>query len=214
MTTTVSEGGEDLADILDKMDPKKRESLINSALTEFGNNPFDKASTNVIVKNAGISKGLLYHYFDNKEALYDYLIDFYFTKSIGELGDKFNDDEPDLLKRIEDMVRAKVQYLESFPAIVNFAKVFYHNYSIDDAKDIMEKYIPKRYMDFYTRNVDYTLFREGVDIQKAINTVQWTLEKISENFATALVNNLPVTVEDAFKEVEDYIVHFRDTYYK
>jgi shikimate kinase len=37
------------------MDPEKRERLINAALEEFGNHEFDKASTNVIVKNAGIS---------------------------------------------------------------------------------------------------------------------------------------------------------------
>lgn len=203
-----------MADILEKMDPDKRERLINSALTEFGNNPFEKASTNVIVKNAGISKGLLYHYFDSKELLYEYLVDFYFTKTISELSDQFNDEEPDILKRLEDMIRAKVAYLKDFPAAIAFAKAFYHNYSVDDAKAIVEKHMPMKYMDFYTKNVDYSLFREGIDVQKALNTVQWTLEKISENYAAALVANTPVTAEETFIEVENYVEHFRATYYK
>ena len=50
-------------EILKKMDQDKRERIINSSLEEFSKNKFEKASTNTIVKNANISKGLLFRVF-------------------------------------------------------------------------------------------------------------------------------------------------------
>ena len=53
--------------IFKNIDIEKRDRIINSALEEFSKNRFEKASTNNIVKNANISKGLLFHYFANKK---------------------------------------------------------------------------------------------------------------------------------------------------
>lgn len=60
-----------LIEIFKNIDEEKRGRIINSALEEFSKNSFDKASTNIIVKNAGISKGSLFHYFKNKQELYE-----------------------------------------------------------------------------------------------------------------------------------------------
>ena len=46
---------------------EKQQRILNAALNEFANKGFDRASTNEIVKSAGISKGLLFHYFNNKK---------------------------------------------------------------------------------------------------------------------------------------------------
>lgn len=54
-------------DLLLHVNPEKKERMINSALKEFSVNTFQKASTNTIVEEAGISKGLLFHYFGNKK---------------------------------------------------------------------------------------------------------------------------------------------------
>lgn len=49
--------------------------VIDAALDEFAENDFEAASLNNIIARAGISKGSMYHYFANKEDLYDYLIE-------------------------------------------------------------------------------------------------------------------------------------------
>ncbi len=47
--------------------PEERQDLIrNSAMLEFGNNTFKKTSADSIAKRAGVSKGLLFHYFKDK----------------------------------------------------------------------------------------------------------------------------------------------------
>lgn len=47
-----------------------KDKILNAALTEFGTKTYENASLNNICNDNGISKGLIYHYFQNKDALY------------------------------------------------------------------------------------------------------------------------------------------------
>lgn len=47
-----------------------RQKIINSAIVEFGTNSYAEASLNAICKNGSISKGIIYHYFKDKDELY------------------------------------------------------------------------------------------------------------------------------------------------
>ncbi|MGB9789244.1 MAG: TetR/AcrR family transcriptional regulator [Thermotoga caldifontis] len=47
-----------------------RNEILNAAIEEFAENGYEAASTNTITRRAGVSKGLLFHYFKNKEGLY------------------------------------------------------------------------------------------------------------------------------------------------
>ncbi len=53
---------------------EKKEKLLRSALEEFTNYSLQDVSINRIIKNAGISRGSFYMYFENKEDLYDYAL--------------------------------------------------------------------------------------------------------------------------------------------
>lgn len=57
------------------LDEKKRKKIFEVALKEFAINDYNSASINNIVKEAGISKGSMYQYFNNKKDLYLYLLD-------------------------------------------------------------------------------------------------------------------------------------------
>jgi AcrR family transcriptional regulator len=47
-----------------------KEKIINACIKEFGTNEYVAASLNNICKNNNISKGLLFHYYKNKEELF------------------------------------------------------------------------------------------------------------------------------------------------
>jgi AcrR family transcriptional regulator len=49
---------------------ERRAQLIELALEEFGSRPYDEVSIDAIAQAAGISKGLVYHYFPTKRAFY------------------------------------------------------------------------------------------------------------------------------------------------
>ena len=49
------------------LDENKSKKIIDAAMNEFIRSGYERASTNVIVKEAGISKGSLFNYFTNKK---------------------------------------------------------------------------------------------------------------------------------------------------
>ncbi|MDB4945302.1 MAG: tetR [Labilithrix sp.] len=53
---------------------ERRAQLVDLGLAEFGDKTYDDVSIDYIATRAGISKGLLYHYFPNKRAFYAAII--------------------------------------------------------------------------------------------------------------------------------------------
>lgn len=51
----------------------KRKMFLNVAMDEFTSKSFEQVSVNTIVKNAGISRGSFYSYFDDLESLFNYI---------------------------------------------------------------------------------------------------------------------------------------------
>ncbi|MGL5674947.1 MAG: TetR/AcrR family transcriptional regulator [Cellulosilyticaceae bacterium] len=49
---------------------KSREKILQAAIEEFGQKDYGMASTNSMCKNHQLSKGLLFHYYKNKEELF------------------------------------------------------------------------------------------------------------------------------------------------
>lgn len=47
-----------------------REKILQTALSLFGMYSYDQASMNQLHQQAKVSKGLIYHYFKDKDALY------------------------------------------------------------------------------------------------------------------------------------------------
>lgn len=61
-----------MATLLD-LDKQRRNALLNAALREFTSQGYDNASTNIIAKEAGFSKALMFHYVGSKQELFIYL---------------------------------------------------------------------------------------------------------------------------------------------
>lgn len=53
----------------------KRERIIVAALEEFAEHPYTRGSLSKIVRKAGIPKGSIYQYFEDKKDLYGYLVE-------------------------------------------------------------------------------------------------------------------------------------------
>ena len=62
--------------------PEKQEKLLEAATREFSTRPFNEASINQIIKDAGIPRGSFYMYFQDKEELFRYLLGGYVDQMI------------------------------------------------------------------------------------------------------------------------------------
>ena len=205
----------ELMDIFKNMDSKKRERIINSSLDEFTKNSFEKASTNNIVKNAGISKGLLYHYFSSKKELYEWLKVFVFEMMINTILEKLDWEESDIFERIKQIVLIKMRVIEQYPSLVTFSKVIYENKSMEEIKELVESISPELYYEVYNRNIDFSRFKEGIDAQKGINIIQWTIEKYSEEqYNKFKMMNEDIDYEEIIKGMDEYLVILKESFYK
>ncbi|HBM81321.1 MAG: TetR/AcrR family transcriptional regulator [Clostridiales bacterium] len=56
------------------LDVRKQEKVVRSAISEFVKNGFEKGNMESIAKTAGVAKGSMYQYFDNKKELFLYSV--------------------------------------------------------------------------------------------------------------------------------------------
>lgn len=75
-------------------DPVKREQILEGAKRVFMRSNFDAASMNDITREAGVSKGTLYVYFENKEDLFEALIARERSRIVSSIKQLLNDHDP------------------------------------------------------------------------------------------------------------------------
>ena len=59
----------------ERLEPARREAIFDAAAAEFGEHGFQRASYNRIIERAGLSKGAMYYYFDDKQDLFVTVVD-------------------------------------------------------------------------------------------------------------------------------------------
>ena len=88
----------------EKWPEDKKKRLIDAGIEEFADRGYDRASTDAIACKAGISKGLLFHYFKSKKNLYlnlvRYAVAFITEKTAAEVENIDTDDFFEWMKTI------------------------------------------------------------------------------------------------------------------
>lgn len=101
---------------------EKQDRMINAALKIFAQNGFKRASTDEMVKEAGISKGLLFHYFGSKQSLYAFVYDYCIRYLIMELSSTVDTNETDFFTQRMQIERAGATAMGNFPFICLFIR--------------------------------------------------------------------------------------------
>ncbi len=96
---------------LEKVRAESRKKIINTALKLFGTYGFANTSISQIAKEAGISKGLMYNYFESKDDLLEKVI----IQTVDEMQGLYVElmMEPDARKMLSKMIDFTVEYLRT-----------------------------------------------------------------------------------------------------
>ncbi len=94
---------------------EKQDRMINAALKIFAENGFRRASTDEMVKEAGVSKGLLFHYFISKTGLYEFVFDYSVKYLLMEMTSAVNGQETDYFQIRRQIERARTVAMKNFP---------------------------------------------------------------------------------------------------
>ncbi|MCM1123021.1 MAG: TetR/AcrR family transcriptional regulator [Eubacterium sp.] len=99
---------------------EKQDRMINASLKLFATNGYKHASTDDIVTEAGISKGLLFHYFGSKIGLYTFLYDYSVRFMKLELTTGVSSSASDYFEIRKQIEFAKMQVLKNYPYMQQF----------------------------------------------------------------------------------------------
>lgn len=204
-----------MEELLLNVDPEKKERIINSAMKEFSVNTFQKASTNTIVEDAAISKGLLFHYFGNKEKLYNYLEYFVIKVIMESIIDGLDWEQKDIILRLKEIAMIKLKVFQKYPYLTDFSLIVFKDKTADEIMHINPDFPLELYSEIYTKNVDYALFKEGIDVKKAIDIIRWTLEKYSDEVRLEIQKGQrEFDYRFIEKEFLSYITILKSSFYK
>lgn len=202
-------------DLLNKLDNEKKDRIINSALEEFSKNTFEKASTNIIVENAGISKGLLFHYFRSKKKLYKYLESFAFKLIADGVVNELDWSQSDIFLRLKEISMIKLKIVEKHPHLYDFSLRAFEDKTVEEVLNTNPDFPMELYSQIYTTNIDYSLFKDSVDIKKSLNIIRWTIEKYGDEFRNNINNeNTTFDYKAIEKEMYEYIDMLKVCFYK
>lgn len=155
---------------------EKQNTIIQTCIEEFTKYGFENASTNRIVKNAGISKGSLFKYFGNKEQLYFYILDISIEEVYIKLKDKIDiitEKPQDLMSRVRELVETSLDINTEIHKKFRLFLVFMNDVQIFDSDKLAKKYA-KIMRDIFMkifRNIKKDNLR--VDFEKAITMIKW-----------------------------------------
>ncbi|AJH00893.1 TetR/AcrR family transcriptional regulator [Clostridium beijerinckii] len=200
------------------LDSEKQNRILNAAINEFAEKGYENASTNEIVKDAGISKGLLFHYFKNKKQLFLFLYDYCIDVSMTEFYKKIDLNERDFFVRLRQIHLIKAELLNKYPKMLKFIEVANMEKSSDIENDLNT--INKEELESASKRVfdgiDLSKFRDGIDIEKAINVVIWSFQgfnaKVLEE--AKLSSSKQINYDKAFIEAEAYTEMLKSCFYK
>ena len=196
------------------LDPVKKQRIINAAFEEFMQSGYTKASTNEIVKKAQISKGSLFNYFTSKKDLYVYLIE-HSVQIIEKIYEHIDLNERDIFRRLEKIGLYKLHLQKRYPKIFDFLISLKLEESEEVRKEISNRIdtIQEQGVSKIYENIDYSMFREDIDIQKAIEIMNWTMFGFGEK-AISQLDTFELVGEEYLKEWESYSNILKSSFYK
>lgn len=101
----------------------KQDRMINAALKIFALNGYKRACTDEIVKEAQISKGLLFHYFVSKAGLYEFIYDYSTRYMKLELSGIVSQEKTSFWERCQSIEAVKAQLMRKYPYMQMFLDV-------------------------------------------------------------------------------------------
>lgn len=160
---------------------EKQDKMINGAMQVFSAKGYKLASTDDMVKVAGVSKGLWFHYFVNKAGLYTFVSDYCVKYLNMELSVNLIGKTQDYFEILYAVEETKAQIAKMYP----FTPLMIQSMEQEDDEEIKETAAAK--IAPFTQKVNEALesfsderLKEGVSREILDKTVKYTVNGIRE----------------------------------
>ncbi len=180
----------------------KQDCMINAALKVFAMQGYKHASTDDIVKEAGVSKGLLFHYFESKLGVYEFVYEYSVRYMVLELSTTVSKEESNLFEVMKQMEFARMNVAKGYPYMQQFLN---RSMTEDVGEALLATENKRKILEAEYERLDaqirYIGFPSGVDGRKLHKMLDFTIKGLmTERF-----------MEDAFhpemlyQEIVEYL---------
>ncbi|WP_202710479.1 TetR/AcrR family transcriptional regulator [Sporosalibacterium faouarense] len=201
-----------------QLDKEKQQRILNAAYIEFTKNRYKKASTNQIVKSAGIGKGMLFHYFNSKKELFNDLVEMSIQFVQEEYLDKIPNKNLGFIEKYKLAAKAKLNAMLKNSYAFSFLASIYLNNFEDVQEEVKNKteYVKNRGLDKLYSNIDYSCFRDDIPPETIIKLITWSVEGYQTELLYKLksVDLIDTDMDPYWKEFDELLELLKTLYYK
>jgi len=201
------------------LDQERQNRILRAAFQEFGEHGYDKASTNRIVKEAGISKGMLFYYFNNKQELFQDLLEIGINYILDEYLSRIDEGPQDFFERYRQASILKLEALSKQPEMLQFFTCIY----LKKVPDFLTPEIHARLTEMRTllltklsANVDTSRFRKDIPQEKSIQLIGWCMDGYEKMLTAKMetVLNSELDLQSYFADYYEYLDLLRTVFYE
>ncbi len=157
---------------------EKQQAIVNAGFHVFSRNMFKKSPMSEIAEAAGISKALLFHYFQNKKEFYLFLWDTCARITVEEMTQSGAYEQTDLFGSMDQGMQAKLRLMRRYPDIGIFAVRAFYEKDPEVSADIQQSM--GRYLKVHAakklEKLDPGDFIPGIDLQMMYKEMYWASE--------------------------------------
>jgi AcrR family transcriptional regulator len=182
---------------------ERRGHIVIATLAEFTQWGYQQASTNRIARQAGVSKGLLFHYFGNKRLLFEHCVEYAIATVRLDYLERLVLETPDFVERQRCLSRLKYDAVIRNPEVFGFMSALYLNVHDDDLGQSARDFIASM-TDFYQHTmregIDEGLFRKDIAPAAAIRYIIWLLDGFERQLEATLRTQPTLLVPSAAQD--------------
>lgn len=175
-------------------DPKKEKNILETSARLFGEKGYRETKTDQIAEEAGVSKGLLFHYYGNKGGLYQatylYAADFFYQRVDYSVWTKATD----LLEMVVDATKYKIQLQLEYPFEFGFLLRAYTE--IPNLPEPLKETMNQQLAKDFQQNISLTdeviaklPIKDGLERNDVIETIYAVLNSETEKIQKVLVEH-------------------------
>lgn len=167
-----------MAQLFSSLPDEKQQQILDAAAEVFSREDYKRASTDDIAARAGISKGLLFYYFKNKQSLYLYVADhmrhlverYLEREKIAEITDFFD--------MLDYGAREKLQLFQRQPWILDLSLRLYYATDKDVVSSLRQRFMEMldEMWDTYFSHINRDKFHPGIEPRLVLNQLIYLID--------------------------------------
>lgn len=187
-----------MAKTFSDLSPEKRKQIHDAALQVFAENGYKRANTQEIAYKAGISKGLLFYYFKNKQSLCLHLLNWAIEQIEIQLKDDIHQSK-DFFQRLESWTQKKLEFFEKMPFLLDFSLRMYYTTDKEIAPSIQNAIVKMTNIlfDRYFSDIDTQKFKPGISPQMVLNQMIYLCDGYLHQ---QMLQHQPISMENILQQ--------------